>query len=452
MMLKRNPVCGCGEEKICNEAELECDPCCRCIPLRLCAVFSAYGCDCDGATDLLELDTNSEYIGEIGCGGESLDLLVFIEYEYETCYWRVISENFDLDLYFEIGPGLQSCESPVLEFEVPFEECTGTIAITRYDLELLPPRTGDYCEEEPWCGSCECVCKRICVTRRFNGEFTHEELEWDDYSRCWEDICLIRDEYTGGCLVVADGFDPVPVNECGLGFSFQLTDGENYISGYCKECACRVCNGCCFPWDVSYEGIPFLKDLEWEISAPNCPDLDGATGTLTPVDPQFRPEGNCGFCSTYQNTEPSPDITGQIPGLPGPDPYECLFSPCDGHLCLELCCELESATDSGYDDCCSRLKLVISSNTYQFSGGRPRLVDCVGRDELQHCEGGQLVELSPSSCVCDPETGLSVIFDLASLGFSCDEVVHSGPCEGEPDCCVPTDCTFADATLSISVK
>ena len=61
-MLKQNPACGCGEEAICNETELICHPCCRCIPLRLCASLTAYSCDCDGVATLLELDENNEYL------------------------------------------------------------------------------------------------------------------------------------------------------------------------------------------------------------------------------------------------------------------------------------------------------------------------------------------------------------------------------------------------------
>ena len=110
-MIKTNPTCGCGEESACNEVELQCDPCCRCVPQRLCATFEAYGCGCDGVTAMLLLTGDSAYTGTLVCGESSLELRVLLERDvYNKCYWRVLAEQAYLDERFEIGSGQQSCE------------------------------------------------------------------------------------------------------------------------------------------------------------------------------------------------------------------------------------------------------------------------------------------------------------------------------------------------------
>jgi hypothetical protein len=93
-MIKTNPTCGCGEDSACNEVELQCDPCCRCVPQRLCATFEAYGCGCDGVTAMLLLTGDSAYTETLVCGDSSLDLRVLLERDvYNKCYWRVLAEQ-----------------------------------------------------------------------------------------------------------------------------------------------------------------------------------------------------------------------------------------------------------------------------------------------------------------------------------------------------------------------
>jgi len=450
-MLRENPTCGCGDETVCNETQLHCDPCCRCIPLRLCVTLSAYGCDCDGNSTLLELDENYEYVGAVGCGTESMDLLVFIFSEGGRCYWRVISESFYVDQIFEISPDQQTCDEPNLEFSVRFAECEAIVSIQKYALRRLEPRVDTDCQLKPWCGSCECVCSTLCVTRKIGGVVSSEELDWDPVSRCWGDICLLRDDYTGECLVGASGFEPVPVEQCGTGLQFELTNGYDHIKGHCKICKCLVCVGCCFPAAVSPTGIPYLKDLEWEITAPNCADLNGKTGTLTPLDPMFPVEGSCGYCATYVNPVPTL-ITGKFPGMPMPDPYECGYSPCSSAFCFELCCDSEFEGTELPGDCTSRLRLLVSCPWMPLKGLHPRSLSCSGADHLQNCASGPIFELRPVAAVCDPKTGISAVFSLAEFTFDCETEVPTGPCAGEPNCCMPLSCSFSGATISISVK
>ena len=82
-MPKPNPSCGCGEQGICNEAELIGSPCCRCVPKRLCVTFTSNSaCDCDGKTVLLVIDANQEYVGT---GHRPHIFLVRIDYE-QYCF------------------------------------------------------------------------------------------------------------------------------------------------------------------------------------------------------------------------------------------------------------------------------------------------------------------------------------------------------------------------------
>lgn len=220
-MLRENPTCGCGDETVCNETQLHCDPCCRCIPLRLCVTLSAYGCDCDGNSTLLELDENYEYVGAVGCGTESMDLLVFIFSEGGRCYWRVISESFYVDQIFEISPDQQTCDEPNLEFSVRFAECEAIVSIQKYALRRLEPRVDTDCQLKPWCGSCECVCSTLCVTRKIGGVVSSEELDWDPFRVVGETFASCEMTIPGSVLSVPAASSQCPWNSVERGCSLN---------------------------------------------------------------------------------------------------------------------------------------------------------------------------------------------------------------------------------------
>lgn len=260
-MDKSNPNCGCGEEAVCNEAELQCDPCCRCIPQRLCATFEAYGCDCDGNTAFLPLVGISEYQGDLFCDLETMDLTVLLHFENKICYWRVISEIFYIDELFEIGPEKQSCEKPELELEVSFVKCSGTLRIKRHELVILPPYIEGECNELPFCDDCECTCDCLCVavigpygsTEDFgeicNTSYPNDPPVWEGTVGEFElSLALGRDGY-GQCVIVptVDGAerDPVLAPGCGDMSATIILSETRTIEVWCKRCDCVAPCTCC---------------------------------------------------------------------------------------------------------------------------------------------------------------------------------------------------------------
>lgn len=286
-MVSSNPTCGCGEDAICNETELKCDPCCRCVPQRLCATFESYGCDCDGSSAFLPLDSDGQYTSELICGVEIIDLTVLLHSENDKCYWRVVSEKNYIDELFEIGPELQSCERPELILPFSFAECGGTLTITRQELRKLPPRLDDAgCPSEPFCGDCNCTCECLCVTITDYGGVTSKgeicNVSYPDEGPVWEgtvgqydlSLALGRDVY-GECILTltVDGTTAgaVFVGDCSdLTATFELTDGT-IVFVSCKKCSCdeEEKDGCCT--DRSCPGLgavnPLPASLTVELSA-----------------------------------------------------------------------------------------------------------------------------------------------------------------------------------------
>lgn len=211
----------------------------------------------------------------------------------------------------------------------------------------------------------------------------------------------------------------------------------------CCECGCQ---GCCVPRgeDGSLLEIPF------EISAPNCPSLNGASGVFVPLTPTpgAFPVGPCGPCPIYC-TIASISIPGQQPtGFENPSlPGTCLFTPCStGDLCLILACPQGASGPVGLNECCGRLELWIGSSIElegETAPTGPGQGSCSGFGD---CTSWR--KFTPSTCSC--EGGLSAEFDISGLQFYCDpdNVWGPGPCAGEPTCC-QVSCDLTDATLVI---
>lgn len=442
-MVKPNPNCGCGEPGICNEAELSGSPCCRCVPQRLCATFTSNTtCDCDGKTTLLELDDDQEYVGAVTCGGEYADLLVYIEYSAETCYWRLVSEYLGIDSTYEISSEDQSCESPSLSASATFEACAGTLTIERYDLARLPPQVtaGD---EEPWCGECDCVCSTLCLARDNGYSVEVVELEWEPATRSWGsgEVELVKDEATGGCLAIIDGFDPIPVEGCGAGISFFARNAmDQSVTGKCKTCSCdSLCvHGCCFP--IGYDPYFgwYAKEIPFSISSPNCSAANGLTGQFAPALSIDKTRGSCGVCGHYPSSA-TVQILGQGYYVDTSD-GTCKSTPCGVNVCFALACD-ENAEVSDPADCCGRVRLILGLSSPYVGTRSPLPVTLSG------CF--YFLEIAPSSCACDEVGGISAIFPLDAVTFACNEVFPSGPCSGQSKCCQPTSCNFSGATLVI---
>ncbi|MCA9061348.1 MAG: hypothetical protein KDA85_22695 [Planctomycetaceae bacterium] len=473
-MLRENPTCGCGDELICNEEELRCDPCCRCIPQRLCAEFTATDCECDGLTDLMPWsDIDQEYYGELQCGSELAEIHVLLHYENETCYWRVVIDLFEIDELFEIGPEKQSCEYPDLQLTVPFELCTGTVRITRHDFLKLPPRLlEDDCDEQPWCGTGWCACECLCVTivEHLGGIGTGEVCniayleteppEWaGSISGYAIDITIARDEYTGACLlggtINGEAIEWIEVDDLtNIWVTWTLSDYTE-VSVTCKECHCEpipTCGGCCWETDPADPTMPV--PITFDIVAPDCTELNSASRGLSYVFvPQLSgeqiPIGACGPCTWMLWHQPSPE--GTVGG------YEYDYfqpSPCGWQLQAAIVCTAPSGSQEPTATsvpCCENVQLLMAADN-EFSGSRP-LTDFTTNPALAlYAEAAQaLIDLgafwgrvqNPSSCSCSPVTGMHAVFPI-------DGWVSPACTETPPyayACCEPTICNLSGATL-----
>lgn len=202
------------------------------------------------------------------------------------------------------------------------------------------------------------------------------------------------------------------------------------------ECCTCGCNGCCVP--TNEDGS--LADIPWEISAPGCPEIDGATGTFTPVDATVD-TGPCGHCATYLNVSSPVSITGQqASGVV--DPFgECTYTPCTiGELCFALECLRSQDGAAGLSDCCSRLFLWVGTDrTLEGDdGSRPR----GGVASL--CLSWRRV--SASTCTC--EGGLSAEFPIELVLYCTEFWEAPNICAPEPKCC-QIECDLSGAKLVI---
>ncbi|MCA9058610.1 MAG: hypothetical protein KDA85_08925 [Planctomycetaceae bacterium] len=253
-MAGANPVCGC----ICNEASLGFDSCCRCIPLELCvALIDEYG----GIqkTELI-VENNKTYSGSISCEGETASVFVeLMKNADDICVWRVqvYRDDYDpvIDQSFVIeGEGaVTNCTHPQFEVDSPFTYCSGKLVFSRYSTDVLP--AGPDCHG-PYCGSCRCVCITLCVTKTIAGmDQPVEEWVWNPDTLSWgsgeDSVALLRDEYSGECIALVPGFDPVSIGDCadGLGFSVEDEYGTRLVAT-CKKCQCisSVFIPCCDRW------------------------------------------------------------------------------------------------------------------------------------------------------------------------------------------------------------
>lgn len=94
------------------------------------------------------------------------------------------------------------------------------------------------------CGTCRCACDAICLMLQSGyGLPQPMELPWDPIEHRWGDesysITLSEDVETGGCLMNVPGWDPFPVDSCGIDINFSLEDDDgNRAFGACKNCHC----------------------------------------------------------------------------------------------------------------------------------------------------------------------------------------------------------------------
>lgn len=288
MGAKQNKCCCCDP---CNTIA-PAGGCCACIPRRLCAVFEAYGCACDGAAAYMEKDVGvDEYRGSIGCAGETMDVTVSLYRDpydpYQQCYWRVESYALGIDDLFPID-SKQDCDNPDLQVAVAFYECSGTLHITRHNRDALPQEK-DYETGlmRPWCGDCACICHELCYVEfnAYTNEIVESILTWEKTSKCWTGaatVCLDRDEYTNACLLRFDVFgrtEYVEIADCREFFAtvFEVpgNDHSSSVTISCRRCECGVPSNCCNTVLPSTLHVTFLSEANAE--------CDCADGVVVPV-------------------------------------------------------------------------------------------------------------------------------------------------------------------------
>lgn len=190
---------------------------------------------------------------------------------------------------------------------------------------------------------------------------------------------------------------------------------------------CCGCVGCCF---CVVDGV---VSGSYVIDAPGCPELDGATGSISGPD-AGTPTG-CGNCVSLPNNSGSHDVptyvwddslpdNGCVP-QPGARLSFAFLLRCDRN-------ESNSETDSGTTEaCCRNVRLVV----------------------VNPGDNSVIRVIPPVSCVCASGAGLMAIFSLAELLPECTTFFSGGVCDGRPTCTQIGDgpggvCTMAGSTLT----
>lgn len=187
--------------------------------------------------------------------------------------------------------------------------------------------------------------------------------------------------------------------------------------------------------------------LNYEISAPSCLDIDGDTGIFIPDVATNQVGSECGNCLCY-----TPDGVHAVNG--GTFEVvadECNPTPCSRNVSFYLMCDRQAALiaddNPNTELCCQDIKLLVAFDDSDVAGPRPRPTN-ICRD-LITADGlllANLVELRPIACTCDP---FGLVYDLSDLAFLCTSFFSGGPCDGQPDCCTPTACDFTGAILTV---
>ena len=285
----------------------------------------------------------------------------------------------------------------------------------------------------PFCGTCKCATKKLCIT--LSGVGCSETLvvdpdedycgpipEWSFTLTCGDftytgTIALLRDETSGGCVLTlsggSGGYDDAgqtqTITECrALSGSFTVSDGDEYdaeeYSLTFSAADCDACvesepcpDGCCFAPDTLNPEAPPAYSIDLVLTAPNCSDLDGEIITLSVNGGSVAKD--CGFCTPFAGLG-----SGNATGTEDLDPNP---TPCGKGVFLVLDCDGTSTTgDISKDVCCVNARL------------RGALVAgaAVAQDDWD-----QLATLPMLSCSCedrDPPPappGMSAVWDASGL-------------------------------------
>ena len=197
-----------------------------------------------------------------------------------------------------------------------------------------------------------------------------------------------------------------------------------------QACCCGgACVGCCFCVTEPATNVDYVID------APNCAAIDGATGNIS--GPDVVGDTVCGSCAAFPNSSTSHAIptfvwddslpdNGCVPQLGAEFQFKFLLS-CDQN-------RPESETDPNTTEtCCRNVRLLV------YDAALITLYRTI----------------APSSCSCDPLTGMMAIFDISVLYPECTSFYVGGVCDGLPTCAQLGDgpggvCSMTGATLTIT--
>lgn len=395
----------------CNEEKIACHPCCKCVPRALCATFtpdSEY-MECDEGSVFVERTGTASYVGSIA----GFDFTLSLEYDeyYGECYWLFVSEAADVEERFNFEPGERDCKAPEISVEVAGYDCSGTITFNRHERKTVKYVDGPGGCKEFYCGRCRCACKTLCVFLEEGGYAGEEEWEWDGGG--WGRARLVKDEYTGECLIEIDGYDPIEIDTCGDELSFTVEDAYtgDYITGSCKKCECQSgLDFCCFEPKSAPETL-FVTAFCHDEEHPSNPAIAITSFAISFV----RTTDECQSRHTGQYTgvfsaKLSPSLAGEP--IPCVNSLETFTEEYPARICLD--CDLGETM---------RFYVYLAT-----SFGNPRVIPCCngfgpnGEQPDSTPENNTYVAgatLEPSTCADLPSVPNSEVSDFAC----CDPLI-----------------------------
>lgn len=232
--------------------------------------------------------------------------------------------------------------------------------------------------------------------------------------------------------------------------------GRRHNANCCCGGACV--GGCCFPRTYTDPLYPHgvLRNFDWVIDAPACPELDGKSGVFYPLDPTATVgEGACGPCACYANLTDGGDVL-RVTGSTYTPLGMCQQTPCSVGLCFFLACDSnEPDPAEPLTDCCKRFRVIVGidvTNNSITGGSTTGGSDgCESLKNESACSANLFGEIEPVTCECaSDEGGATAVFDLSGINLECTGVIVGGVCDGQPNCCSLFACDLTGATLTLT--
>lgn len=238
-------------ERLTDSCSTETDGCCAIIPCTYCLTWEVYGHD--------NVYGKAEFSGGTWTG--TIAGASFVAYWdrdiYGVCHFIVTLGG--IEILRESCYGAVNCKDSSGSAGATIGYDSGTLKWTKHEAKSLPLKTVDGCRVN-FCGNCDCTCKKLCYrySHGYAGDTCGGLLEETNDYTCtapsWSGsilcdgltipitIDLVRDEYTGGCLLELSTPSEIiseAISDCkSLGVVFHLYDGSTLTV------ACEECGGC----------------------------------------------------------------------------------------------------------------------------------------------------------------------------------------------------------------